>query len=59
MQRVYRITGDCSLQHGTMGMGDDPETSVLDRWCRSHEVNNLYMVDGIPFPTGTGASPEG
>ena len=32
-------------------------TSVLNRWCRAHEVENLYAVDGSPFPTGTGANP--
>ncbi len=26
-------------------------------WCRAHEVDNLYVVDGGPFPTGTGANP--
>jgi choline dehydrogenase-like flavoprotein len=29
----------------------------LDRWCRSHEVDNLFVVDGGPFPTGTGINP--
>jgi choline dehydrogenase-like flavoprotein len=58
-QKVYidRITGNCSHQHGTARMGDDPATSVLDRWCRAHEVRNLFVVDGSPFPTGTGANP--
>jgi choline dehydrogenase-like flavoprotein len=59
VQKVYaeRITGNCSHQHGTARMGDDPATSVLNRWCRAHEVDNLYAVDGSPFPTGTGANP--
>lgn len=59
IDRVYidRITGNCSHQHGTTRMGDDPETSVLDRWCRAHEVDNLFVVDGGPFPTATGANP--
>jgi choline dehydrogenase-like flavoprotein len=59
VQKVYidRITGNCSHQHGTVRMGDDPATSVLNRWCRAHEVKNLYAVDGGPFPTGTGANP--
>jgi hypothetical protein len=35
----------------------DGATSVLNRWCRAHEVENLYAVDGSPFPTGTGANP--
>jgi len=52
ISKVYadRITGNCSHQHGTVQMGDDPDTSVLDRWCRAHEVRNLYVVDGSPFP---------
>jgi choline dehydrogenase-like flavoprotein len=59
VDRVYidRITGNCSHQHGTTRMGDDPATSVLDRWCRAHEVDNLFVVDGGPFPTATGANP--
>lgn len=58
-QKVYidRITGNCSHQHGTARMGDDPASSVLNRWCRAHEVGNLFVVDGSPFPTGTGANP--
>jgi choline dehydrogenase-like flavoprotein len=38
-------------------MGNDPATSVLDRGCRAHEVGNLNVVDGGPFPTATGANP--
>jgi choline dehydrogenase-like flavoprotein len=59
VQKVYaeKITGNCSHQHGTARMGDDPATSVLNRWCRAHDVDNLYAVDGSPFPTGTGANP--
>lgn len=57
--RVYadKVTGNCSHQHGTARMGDDPQTSVTDRNCRAHEVDNLYVVDGSPFPTATGANP--
>jgi choline dehydrogenase-like flavoprotein len=57
--RVYpeRITGNCSHQHGTTRMGNDPESSVLNKWCQAHEVDNLFVVDGGPFPTGTGANP--
>ena len=31
---------------GTTRMGDDPESSVVDPWCRSHDVENLYVIDG-------------
>ncbi len=42
---------------GTCRMGSDPEKSVLDRWCRSHEVENLWVVDGSCFPTSGGYNP--
>lgn len=42
------------LQQGTCRFGDDPATSVLDRDCRSHEVDNLYVVDGSFLPTSGG-----
>jgi choline dehydrogenase-like flavoprotein len=38
-------------------MGDDPTTSVLDRWNRAHDVANLYVVDGSCFVTSTGVNP--
>jgi choline dehydrogenase-like flavoprotein len=57
--KVYaeKVTGNCSHQHGTARMGDDPDSSVTDRHCRTHEVDNLFIVDGSPFPTATGANP--
>lgn len=45
------------LVHGTCRAGHDPETSVLDAECRSHEVPNLYVVDGSFMPTTGGAPP--
>lgn len=38
-------------QAGTVRFGDDPSTSVLDRDCRAHEVDNLYVVDTSFFPS--------
>ena len=42
---------------GTTRMGDDPATSVVDRWCRAHDVANLYVIDGGVFVTGGSANP--
>jgi choline dehydrogenase-like flavoprotein len=44
-------------QCGTCRFGDDPKTSVLDRHCRSHDIDNLYVVDGSFFPSNAGVSP--
>jgi choline dehydrogenase-like flavoprotein len=43
--------------HGTCRMGHDPTRSVVDEWCRSHEVPNLWIVDGSVFPTSAGYNP--
>ncbi len=43
--------------HGSCRMGDDPQASVVDRWCRAHEVPNLWVVDGSVFPTSGGYNP--
>ena len=34
---------------GTCRMGNDPRTSVLNPWCRSHDIKNLFVVDGGSF----------
>ncbi|CAN1210246.1 GMC family oxidoreductase [Tumidithrix helvetica PCC 7403] len=44
-------------QCGTCRFGDDPKTSVLDRDCRTHDLDNLYVVDGSFFPSNAGVSP--
>jgi choline dehydrogenase-like flavoprotein len=54
---LSELTGNCSHEMGTARMGDDPDRSVLNRWCRAHEVNNLFVVDGAAFPTALGANP--
>ena len=41
----------CAHQAGTCRFGDDPATSVLDRNCRAHELDNLYVVDTSIFPS--------
>ena len=38
-------------QAGTCRFGDDPATSVLNRDCRAHELDNLYVVDTSVFPS--------
>ena len=42
---------------GTAKMGTDPESSVVDQYCRSHDVKNLFVVDGSVFVTSGGVNP--
>jgi len=42
---------------GTARMGDDPATSVCDRWQRLHDVDNVLVADSSVFPTSTGYGP--
>ena len=43
---------------GTCRMGDDPKTSVLNKWNQSHDIKNLFVVDGSSFVTGGAFSGE-
>ena len=42
---------------GTARMGDDPRRSVVDAFGRSHEVKNLYIIDGSVMVTGGAVNP--
>jgi choline dehydrogenase-like flavoprotein len=55
VDRLMRFSGWHLL--GTARMGNDPKTSVVDRWNRSHDVPNLYVVDGSCFVTSSGVNP--
>jgi choline dehydrogenase-like flavoprotein len=46
-----------SHQCGTVVAGADPATSVLDPWCRAHEVENLWVIDGGFFPSSAAMNP--
>jgi choline dehydrogenase-like flavoprotein len=42
---------------GTARMGNDPGRSVVNAWGRSHDVRNLFIVDGSIFVTSGGVNP--
>jgi choline dehydrogenase-like flavoprotein len=42
---------------GTCRMGDDSKESVVDKFQRSHDHKNLYLVGSSTFPTGATANP--
>jgi len=43
---------------GTVRMGADPETSVLDGWCRFRGMENLFVVDGSALPSSGAVNPS-
>jgi choline dehydrogenase-like flavoprotein len=45
-------------QAGTMRMGTDPASSVVDPLCRAHDLENVHVVDASVFPS-LGAGPGG
>ncbi len=44
-------------QCGTMVFGTDPRESVLNPFCRSHDIDNLFVVDAAFFPSSAAVNP--
>jgi choline dehydrogenase-like flavoprotein len=44
-------------QCGTLVFGTDPRASVLDPFCRSHDIENLFVVDASFFPSSAAVNP--
>lgn len=51
------ILGTAIHEHGTCRMGNDPKRSALNGFCQSHEVKNLFVVDGSAFTTASEKNP--
>jgi choline dehydrogenase-like flavoprotein len=47
----HQIGGFASHEVGTVRMGKDQKTSVLNSYCQAHDVKNLFVVDGSCFTT--------
>jgi len=56
MKHSHR-TRNTTHQCGTIVFGRDPRTSVLDPFCRTHDVENLYVVDASFFPSSAAVNP--
>ena len=60
--KIFNLSGKNNINYphvcGTCRFGDDPETSVLDRNNRAHDVVNLYVVDASFFPSSAGINPS-
>jgi choline dehydrogenase-like flavoprotein len=50
---VLNTTHQC----GTLVFGNDPRSSVLDPYCRTHDVENLFVVDASFFPSSAAVNP--
>ncbi|RYC31013.1 GMC family oxidoreductase [Lichenibacterium minor] len=55
---LFRQEEDANHLGGTVRMGDDRRTSVVDADCRSWDVPNLFVCDGSVFPTVGGVNPS-
>jgi choline dehydrogenase-like flavoprotein len=56
---AWRVqAGPVSSAHpmGTVRMGRDPQTSVINSHCQSHDIPNLFVADTSVFPTGSGVN---
>jgi choline dehydrogenase-like flavoprotein len=52
-----REPGQSIHEVGTCRMGDNPQTSILNKWNQSHDVKNLFVVDGGAFVSGGWQNP--
>jgi choline dehydrogenase-like flavoprotein len=52
--------GVSAIQHqcGTARFGTDPRSSVLDPWCKAHDLLNLYVMDSSFFPSSAAVNPS-
>lgn len=44
-------------QCGTLVFGHDPRESVLNPYCRTHDIDNLFVVDASFFPSSAAVNP--
>ena len=53
----YLNPGGVAHEVGTVRMGADPSTSVLNGFCQAHAVKNLFVTDGACFTTSPDKNP--
>jgi choline dehydrogenase-like flavoprotein len=49
--------GESIHELGTCRMGADPKNSVLNKWNQTHDIKNLFVVDGSSFVSGGSQNP--
>lgn len=53
----YSIPGFCIHELGTARMGNDARTSVLNKYCQSHDVPNVFVTDGAAWVSSSCQNP--
>jgi choline dehydrogenase-like flavoprotein len=53
----FLAAGGVAHEVGTVRMGADPKTSVLNGFCQAHSVKNLFVTDGACFTTNPDKNP--
>jgi choline dehydrogenase-like flavoprotein len=58
-ERGYGIATGGAIIHelGTVRMGSDAKTSVLNSWCQAWDCKNLFVADGGPFVSQADKNP--
>jgi choline dehydrogenase-like flavoprotein len=60
--RLVRMNPELSMNYGhpcgTCRFGDDPAASVLDRNCKAHDLENLYVLDASFMPRSGAVNPS-
>ena len=56
---IHSVSEKPATNHeiGGCRMGKDPRRSVVNEFCRSHDVPNLYVVDASVFPNASEKNP--
>ncbi|HEY3128528.1 MAG TPA: GMC family oxidoreductase [Acidobacteriota bacterium] len=57
VSKTPSVFGFANHQVGAARMGNNPKTSYLNRFCQSHDVKNLFIMDGSCFVTSAWANP--
>lgn len=56
---ILSVSDEPKTNHelGGCRMGDDPKRSVVNRFCQTHDVPNLFVCDGSVFPSASEKNP--
>jgi choline dehydrogenase-like flavoprotein len=55
--KIEHRTGASPHNYGTCRMGQDPKQSVVNSFCQSHDIRNLFVIDASCFVTVGTANP--